>query len=301
MMKMRGRSALLCLLAACSSSVPRDGPEDPAALAFMLESDVPLRREEAAQRMARLGLVAPRNADTGAVGVGIAQALVERAPERMVWIAHHALRRGCLAREWKGVSDVLAGERLRLVEIYEPHEGSMFVRFLAKPGAYEDAAGGAHDLFFWIHSILREGRWIVRGVYVGLHATFDAPFKQVAAQGRYPRGSVLAQFLEMPEMAKLAAAFPLLEEVELTYGRIRVKDEETSAAGFHVNAGLALATGGKGGGRGIAVSAESGLDPRETPGGRLAWDGFAPSDRLGPLVVRGGSFWGAGGLKPTDE
>jgi hypothetical protein len=301
LMRMRGRSALFCLLAACSSSVPRDEPEDPAALASMLESDVPLRREEAAQRMARLGLVVPGNADTLAIGAGIARALGERAPERMIWVAHHALRRGCLAREWKVVSDALAGQRLRLVEIYEPHEGSKFVRFLAKPGAYEDAAGGAHDLFFWIHSIQREGDWIVRGVYVGVHATFDAPFKQVAADGRYPRGTVLAQFLEMPEVARLASVFPVIEEVELSYGRIRVKDEETSPAGFHVNAGFALGAGGKGGGRGVAVTAESGLDPRETPGGRFAWDGFEPSETLGPLVLRGSSFWGAGGLRPTDE
>ena len=131
--------------------------------------------------------------------------------------------------------------------------------------------------------------------------TFDAPFKPVAEQARYPRGSVLAQFLEMPEVAKLATAFPVLEEIELTYGRIRVKDAETVAAGFHVNAGFALAAEGKGGGRGIAVTAESGLDPRETPSGRLVWGGFSPSESLGPLVVRGGSFWGAGGLKPTDE
>jgi len=300
-MSMRGVPAVLCVLAACSVPPIPEEPEDPAALAAMLAGDAPLRREEAAQRMARLGLIVPETEDTGAMSEGIAQALGERSPERIVWGAHHALRRGCLGREWKAVADALAGQRFRLVEIYEPHEESKFVRFLARAGAYEDGAGGSHDLFFWVHSVPRGGRWVVREVYVGLHAAFDVPFKAVAAQERYPRGSVMARFLGMPEMAKLAASFPVLEEVELTYGRIRVKDSETAPAGFHVNAGFALAAEGKGGGRGIAVTAESGLDPRETRSGRFVWDGFAPSESLGPLVVRGGSFWGAGGLRPTDE
>ena len=298
-MMMRAWIALALVGVGCSTV--EELPEDPASLPPLLESDEPLRREEAAQRMARLGLEVPANGDTEAAPEGLARALGERSPERMVWAAYHALRRGFLGRDWKPVSDRLATRRIRLTEIYEPHEESKFVRFLAKAGAYEDGAGGAHDLFFWVHSVLREGRWFVRGVYVGLHVAIDAPFKQAAAGGRYPRGSVLAQFLELPEVAKLAAVFPVLEEIELTYGWIRVKDSEPSAAGFHVNAGFTRASEGKGGGRGIAVTADSGLDPRETPGGRLLRDDFSPAETLGPLVVRGGSFWGAGGLKPTDD
>jgi hypothetical protein len=141
----------------------------------------------------------------------------------------------------------------------------------------------------------------VREVYVGLHATFDAPYRVVAGEARYPPGTVLARFLEMPEVAKMAAVYPVLEEVEFTYGRIRSQGVDTFPAGFHVNAGFALSGDGKGGGRGIAVVAESGLDPRETPSGRWVWEGFVPSEEVGPLVVRGGSFWGAGGLRPSDD
>jgi hypothetical protein len=300
-MIMRSWMVITAVLAGCAPAARPEEPEDPAALSALLGDGDARRREEAVQRMARAGLSVPPTEDTEGVGSEVLRALREDSPERMVWRAWHAIRLGCLAREWARVSEALARQGFRKSEMYEPDSGARFVRFSAKEGAYVDGAGGKHDLFFWVQARSRGGAWIVREVYVGLHASFDTPFRMAVAPGRYPRGSVLAQFLEMPEVVRLATVFPVLEEVELTYGRIRVKESQTFAAGFHVNAGFALAADGKGGGRGIAVTAESGLDPRETPAGRLVWDGFSPSESLGPLVVRGGSFWGAGGLRPSDE
>jgi hypothetical protein len=300
-MNMRLWIAVMGALAGCAPAVRPEEPEDPEKLLMLWRDGDARRREEAVQRMARAGLSVPATEDTESVGPEVLRALLERSPERMVWHAWHAIRLGCLAREWTRVSDALTRQGFRRSEVYEPDEGAMFVRFPAKEGAYVDGTGGRHDLFFWVQARVHGGTWMVREIYVGLHATYDLPYRTVAGPGRHSRGSVLGQFLEMPEVARLATAFPVLEEVELTYGRIRVKGPESFAAGFHVNAGFALAAEGKGGGRGIAVTAESGLDPRETPSGRLVWDGFSPSEWLGPLVVRGGSFWGAGGLRPTDE
>lgn len=302
-MNMRSCSLLCLALAACAAPRDLDEPEDPQQLAEMLSSGDPSRREEALQRMVRRGLVAPAgSADTDAMAERVLGALGEREPEPLVWRAWHAVRLGSLAREWSGVSAALARQNFRLVEIYEPHERAKFVRFLAKIGAYVDGAGTPHDLFFWIQASRKgEERWTVREVYVGLHATFDAPFKQVAQGDRYRAGSVLGQFLELSESKKMAAVYPILEEIELTYGRIRTREGEAVPAGFHVNAGFVLGAGGQGGGRGMAATSESGLDPRETPGGRLLREGFVPASTLGPLVVRGGSFWGAGGLKPSDD
>jgi len=311
---MRGSILLLAALSACAGPSVDETPDDPAALVELLGNPHPLRREEAVHRLTILGrtvqetlrdsekTLARLEEDTLSVGAGLAAALDERSPERMVWRAWHVLRTGCLARDGNRVADALARQGLRLVEIYEPHERAKFVRYLARAGAYVNGAGDRHDLFFWIQSARREdGSWIVREAYAGLHVAFDAPFKQVAALDRYPRGSVLAQFLELPEIQKLAVVFPLLEEIELTYGRIRERDSESVPAGFHVNAGFALAGEGKNGGRGITCAAESELDPRETRLGKLAWEGHSPSDTRGPLTVRGNSFWGAGGLKPADD
>ncbi len=310
---MRASAAWLAFLAACSGAGFLDEPDDPAVLGALLGSDHPLKREEAAHRLSLLGrtvheAVAGRpqvealvDQDTASMRAGLAGALEERDAGRIVRQAYHALRGGCLGREWSRVSDALARQRFRLIEIYEPHERAKFVRFLAQGSAYVNGAGDKHDLFFWVQSGRAGDRWVVREVYVGLHVTFEAAFKLLAAQQRYPRGSVLARFFEAPAVAKLAIVFPVLEEIELTYGWIRDKESEIVPAGFHINAGFAMAGEGKGGGRGVYYTVESGLDPRATRRGRLLWDGFVPDPTPGPLVLRGSSFWGAGGLKPSDE
>jgi hypothetical protein len=294
------RFALLLLLGACATAP--EAPEDPEALIRLLSHSHPLRREEAAFRLSLAGGMIPEGVpfaeeDTAAMRQGISAAVEERSPERMVWRAYHALRAGCLARPWSRVSDALSRQGFRLIEIFEPHERSRFVRFMAQPGAWTSAAGDRHDLFFWVRC--GGTPWVVREVYVGLVVRFDAPFKQLVGTDRYPRGSVLARFFELPELARIATVFPNVEELEFSYGRIRDKDADGAAAGFHVNAGFVLE--GKAGGRAIYYTAEAGLDPRESRRGRLDWDGFASNDLVGPLTARGTGFWGAGGPKPSDD
>ena len=296
---------LFLLLASCATAP--ETPEDPAELIRLLGDSHPLRREEGAFRLSLSGGTLPdavegneralayAEEDTETMRQGISLALEERDPQKMVWRAYHALRVGCMARPMSRVSDALSRQGFRLIEIFEPHERSKFVRFLAQPAAWTSAAGDRHDLFFWV----RSSKNVVREVYVGLTVKFEAPFKQIAAIERYPRNSVLARFFAMPELAKLAVVFPQVEEVEFTYGRIRDKEGDGAGAGFHVNAGFVM--DGKAGGRAIYYAAEAGLDPRETRRGRLDWAGFVSSDAVGPLVGRGAGFWGAGGPKPSDD
>ena len=290
------------LAAGCASSTVPEEPDDPEVLHNMLRNADPLRREEAAQRLLRRGMtIDEEGGQTDGLKSVLDIVLKEPDPQRLIWRAYHAIRERCLARDWKIVAANLDRQGFRLQEMYEPHERSKFVRFTARAVAYVNGAGDKHDLFFWIHAVPRgEERWMVREVYVGLHAAFDAPFKTLAERDAYPRGSVMAQFFELPEVKKLATVFPILEEIELTYGRIREKDSETVPAGFHLNAGFVTAKGERGG-RGLYYTAESGLDPRETRSGKSIWDGFTSSDTLGPLTTRGSSFWGAGGLRPSDD
>lgn len=301
---------LLVCLASCAGTPPVPESDPPAALAALLNHPDPARREEAAARLsirgwtiaeALEGKEAPRVDEDGAgLRKGVQDAITQPSPELMVRRAWHALRLGCLAREAKPVSAALGTQGFRLIEIYEPTDGLKFTRYLAQASAYVNGAGDRHDLFCWTQAVRRQNStWTVREVYVGLHAGFDAPFKTVAAIDRYPRGSVLGKFLELPELQKVALVFPLLEEIEFTYGRIRDKGADGAAAGFHVNAGFVME--GLAGGRGVYYTAEAGLDPRETLRGRLDWSGFASSDAVGPLVPRGTGFWGAGGPKPSDE
>ena len=289
---------LLALLASCAQP-PAELPEEPAALAEELGNPDPFRREEAACRLSILGLTIPENGDTARIGEGLERALGEGDPQRMLWRAYHVLRAGCLARDWSDVAEALSKQGFHVQEIYEPHPRAKFVRFLAQSAAYVNRAGDRHDLFFWVQSIRREGGWSVREIYVGLLVKFEAPFRQLSAVDRYPRGSVLERFFAQEELRKLALVYPQLEEVELSYGRIRLKGADAAPAGFHVTAGFAMDA--KAGGRSVTYTAESGLDPRETRGGRLAWDGFTPSDTLGPLTLRGGSFWGGGSPKPSED
>ena len=246
------------------------------------------------------GDLARSDEDAASLRSGIQGALAQASPEHLIRHAYHTLRLGCLAREAKAVSAALAAQGFRLMEIYEPNDGLKFTRYLAQPRAYTNDGGDRHDLFCWTQAVRRpDSSWTVREVYVGLHVVFDAPFKTLAPAGRYPRGSVLGRFLELPDLQKVALVFPLLEEIEFTYGRIRVKGDDAAPAGFHVNAGFTLE--GKAGGRSVYYTAESGLDPVERRGGRLEWDGFVPSDTVGPLVPRGSGIWGAGGLKPVRD
>jgi len=301
---------LLVCLASCAGTPPDRDSDPPAALAALLNHSDPARREEAAARLSIRGWTiaealegkdSPRvDEDSAGLRKGVQDAIAEASPERMIRRAWHALRLGCLAREAKRVSAALGTQGFRLIEIYEPNEGLKFTRYLAQASAYVNGAGDRHDLFCWTQAVRRQNStWIVREVYVGLHAGFDTPFKTVAAIDRYPRGSVLGNFLELPELQKVALMFPLLEEIEFTYGRIRDKGSESAPAGFHVNAGFVME--GKAGGRSVYYSAECGLDPREGRGGRLDWEGFAASETLGPLTPRGSGIWGAGGLKPDQD
>lgn len=308
---MRSRVLVLWLAASCSTP-PEAGLEEglPQAVALLGHAD-PLHREEGATRISMLGEGVPEvlggrqpglaysERDTDSMREGMTRALGERDPQLMVWRAYHAFRSGCLAREWSRVAEALSRQQFRVSEIYEPHDRSKFVRFLAQPSAYVNQAGDRHDLFFWVHS-LRKGSlpWRVHEVYVGLNVKFEAPFRQLAATDRYPRDSALGRFFELPQLHKMAQVFPLLEEIDFTYGRIREIDSEAATFGFHVNAGFAME--GKLGGRAIYYTAQSGLDPREIRRGRLDWNGFSPSDSTGGLVPRGTGYWGAGG-PPVQE
>jgi hypothetical protein len=311
-----GSLSLLALAISCSAAPPEAPGEDPGELAALLASGDPLRREEAAHRLVLRGrtvreaaadprVLALLDEDTASMGAELAR-IFEVVPgryDRRLRDAYHALRGGCLGREWRLLSAALARQGFRLVEIYEPDERTKSVRFVGRPAAYTNAAGDRHDLFFWVKSARAapEAPWVAREVYVGYHVEFNAPYRAVSSTDRYPRGSVLALFFEVPEVRTLALAFPVLEEIELTYGRIRDKSSPSAPAGFHVNAGFAGGGAGAGGGRGVYYTAESGLDPLEGPGARLQWAGFRPSETLGPLTLRGSSFWGAGSVKPSDD
>ncbi|HXX92272.1 MAG TPA: hypothetical protein VEN81_01480, partial [Planctomycetota bacterium] len=131
------RSTLLLLvLASCTAPARTEEAEDPSSLVALLGSPDALRREEAAQRMGRAGLTAPVNADTEGIRAGLLQALRERSPERLVWRAWHALRRGCLGRLWSGVAEALGRQGYRFTEMYEPREEVRFVRFAGAEAAY---------------------------------------------------------------------------------------------------------------------------------------------------------------------
>jgi hypothetical protein len=227
-------------------------------------------------------------------------ALKSADPQRQVWLSWHALRLGCLARDWSRVYDSLTRQGCRLIEIYEPNERVKFVRLMLQTGAYLNGARDRHDLFCWVQSVKAAGgRWRVREVYVGLQVRFDRAFKTLSATPRYGRNEILQKFLDLPELQRVAIAFPFVEEIEFTYGRIRDNSADGAPAGFHVNAGFVME--GNAGGRSVYYTAEAGLDPREIERGRLDWTGFTPSTEIGPLTPRGSGIWGAGGLRPTED
>ncbi len=295
---MRAGIPLLVFLSACAGASVEEA-DDSAELLTLLDHQDPSRREEAAHRLSLLGQKVSSNDDTARMRERVLEALLQGDPQMLLWRAYHILRLGALGRPWALVEAALAQQGLRFTEIYEPHERAKFVRYTLEREAYINEAGDRHELFFWMQSMRREDGWHVREVYVGLNAKFEAPFKQISARDRYPRQSVLGRFFALEELQKLAIVFPQIEELELSYGRIRLKDADGAPAGFQVTAGFLMDA--KAGGRTVSYTAESGLDPRETRRGRLAWDGFAQSEAVGPLTKRGAGYWGAGMPRPADD
>ncbi len=302
---------LLLILASCGGPSLKE-PEDLALLLDLMGRDDVLHREEAVYRLSIAGESIPAvlegkdralelaQADTSSIRDRVALALKESRPERQVWFAWHALRLGCIARDWSRIYDALTRQGCRLIEIYEPNERLKFVRLMIQTGAYFNDARDRHDLFCWVQSVkVAGGRWRVKEVYVGLHVRFDLSFKVLAATPRYPRTGVLQMFLDQPDLPKVAVVFPFVEEIEFTYGRIRDNSADGAPAGFHVNAGFVM--DGKAGGRSVYYTAEAGLDPRELERGRLDWQEFAPSADVGPLTPRGSGVWGSGGLRPVED
>jgi hypothetical protein len=167
-------------------------------------------------------------------------------------------------------------------------------------GVFVNEAGDRHDLFCWVQSVKRDGApWRVKEIYAGYQVRHNTAFKSISATPRYARNSLLQQFLDLPDLQKVAAVFPILEEIEFTYGRIHDTSGDGAPAGFHVNAGFVMA--GNAGGRSVYYTAEAGLDPREIERGRLDWAGYTPSNEVGPLTPRGSGIWGAGGLRPVED
>jgi hypothetical protein len=308
---MKAALPFLLVLASCAG-VPPPAPEDLDLLIDRMAHPEASRREEAAYRLAIAGESIPAvlegreealeaaAADTASMRDRISRALQEKTPERQVWLAWHALRLGCLARDWSRIFDALARQGCRLIEIYEPTERVKFVRMMIQTGAYVNDARDRHDLFCWVQSVKRDGApWRVKEVYVGLHVRFDAAFKALAATPRYPQTLVLQRFLELPDLQKIAQVFPFLEEIEFTYGRIRDRGVDNVPAGFHVNAGFVME--GKAGGRSVYYTSQSNLDPLEQQGGRIDWDNDSIGTPDPTLKLRGSGIWGAGGLRPTED
>jgi hypothetical protein len=302
---------LVLILASCGAP-PLKEPEDLVLLVDLMGRGDAFHREEAAYRLSIAGERIPEvlegreralefaEGDLATMRQRLNFALNVADPERQVRLSWHALRLGCLARDWSRVYDSLTRQGCRLIEIYEPNERIKFVRLMLQTGAYSNDAHDRHDLFCWLQSVKADGgRWRVREVYVGLHVRFDAPFKTVSASPRYGRNEILQKFLDLPELQKVAIVFPFLEEIEFTYGRIRENSTVGAPAGFHVNAGFVMDA--KADGRSVYYTAEAGQDPRELDRGRLDWDNYSPSVDIGPLTPRGSGVWGAGGLRPVEE
>lgn len=265
-----------------------------ALIAILLAScaEAPSRpdRERLAERLAAGPEEADRAlAELAAAGATVEEALRTREDELRAWreaseslregleaaakspsyatmLAESArlLRRACLAREWEALRPALARQGFGWVEMYEPHEHAKSLRFIARREAFVTDRGDRHDLFFWIH-VAREGPgapWGVRHVEAGLHAALNAPFERLAL--RYPAGTVLERFFELPELAKLAEVHPVVEEIELLYDRLG------RGWGYHVNASFV----GGGSGRGVYFTADD--------------QGGKP----GPFHPRASSVWG---------
>jgi hypothetical protein len=136
---------------------------------------------------------------------------------------------------------------------------------------------------------------------VALVADLNAPYSQVAAEKKFPKGSVLDVVLRLKGAREIGEVWPILRKVYVHYGCIGNRWEEYNPSGFHVCVEFAVSRKKEFAGKTVYFYIPSGLDPLESwDGKKKGLGGFKPQDALGEITIGGGNEWWQGDDKTVE-
>jgi hypothetical protein len=203
-----------------------------------------------------------------------------------------------LGMTWVEVQRVMQEQSLMIVKEWQGNNGPL-AYYILKRGAFVFSNGFSLDLYVLLGAV-NEGRHqygpCLGKLYqadVALVGDINAPYAQVVAEERFPKGSVLEVALSCEEVRKTSEVWPILGKVCVYYGYLADRWLEFNPSGFRVDIEFTASAQGEIGGREMIFTVVSGLDPlRSSDGTWEILNGFKSEDTLHQMRVFDGLEWG---------
>lgn len=131
--------------------------------------------------------------------------------------ATHLVRGKCENADWKALWPILQAQGMEIVPCeYAGSAKRRCVRVLVQRDAWLSEGKYAHDLFleFWIRA---DGPEKIELASVMLQAVIGLPYDKAIAQKRYPKGTVLDEFISHEEVRAAAQRAPVVRYIRLQY------------------------------------------------------------------------------------
>lgn len=207
----------------------------------------------------------------------------------------------CVGQQWNTVTKIMEQHRFPVVESWDNGDAA-HCYYLVKKKAFQFSNGHSLDLHILLTVLLsaenadrpnlpaRPGK--IYAADTALVADINAPYADLVAQERYPKGSILDTVLRLDKVKAVGSTWPLLKKVYVHYGYLFDRWVEHSPSGFHVTVEFSASINEKVGGKKMYFFVPSGLDPLRSPNSQEELlDGFTAKDTLGGIRSGGGNEW----------
>jgi hypothetical protein len=199
-----------------------------------------------------------------------------------------------LGREWGEVQRLMQNHSFVSVEAWD-NGSAANAYWLLKRKAVTFSNGYSLDLYALIQARnLDEPNYPLRldglcRADVALVAAINAPYAQVIAEERYPKGSVLEVILNHMKVREVGETWPLLSKIYVNYGYLYDRWRGYNPSGFEVQVEFIVSTQEEIAQKKMTFTVASGLDPlRSLDGKKAVLDGFESQDTLGKIRECGG-------------
>jgi hypothetical protein len=211
----------------------------------------------------------------------------------------------CVGRPWTTVAKELDNQGFRVTDTWE-NGSAINCHYLIKTNAFVTPAGYPMDLYLMLQAenldfatpTQHAGRVI--SAAATLVANVRLPFAALAAQARFPKGSVMDRALAIQEVKEVGASWPLVRRVYASYDFLFDRWAEHSPSGFRVT--VEFETDPEDiGVKTLTYIFVSGLDPPKSKTGGPVVATFMPKDSLGDATQTGNNESWRGDDKTIEE
>jgi hypothetical protein len=198
----------------------------------------------------------------------------------------------CQGKEWPAAKALMKKEGFSQLDSWRGGNGDhLEAHFLVRKNVHVAAREGAEDYLIILRVHFREKQkndpGIVREAISALVLSFNQPYEKAIKLAKYPEGSVIKRILSAEEVKNEADKWPILKNVQISYGLIFNRWSELQPHGFNGIVEFAASPERDVGQKSISFSVASGLDPLQFWDGKKNLRGFKPEDKLYDLEFRG--------------